>query len=376
MAAKGEIIGSNFTENSAEYGGGVYFGLKSKNSQIKNVIFTGNSATKNGGAIDWNSTDGELYNTQFISNYAGEYGAALCREANATGGHGNNNSFTSNHAGIAGAALAWMDSVGISITNYTFISNIADEKGGAIFINQNSHNCSIIECKFDSNEVNNTNRGHGGAIDCEAANATITNSSFNKNFAFEGGAIHVDSNSGHTNITNSTFTGNWAIAEGGAINLEASSVTVNGSNFIRNIASDGGALYVGGKGLTNYVYNSNFEFNDAGSGHGGAIGWLSSTGHIINSNFTSNSAEYGGGVYLNGNSTESQIIGSRFIGNSANTNGGAIDWNATSGDLVNNYFSNNYAGEYGAALCREANATGGHGYNNTFENNYAERLWQ
>ena len=372
VAAKGEIIGSNFTENSAEYGGGVYFGLKSKNSQIKNVIFTGNSATKNGGAIDWNSTDGELYNTQFISNYAGEYGAALCREANATGGHGNNNSFTSNHAGIAGAALAWMDSVGISITNYTFISNIADEKGGAIYINQNSHNCSIIECKFDSNEVNNTNRGHGGAIDCEAANATITNSSFTRNFAFEGGAIHVDSNSGHTNITNSNFTGNWAIAEGGAINLEASSVTVNGSNFIRNIASDGGALYVGGKGLTNYVYNSNFEFNDAGSGHGGAIGWLSSTGHIINSNFTSNSAEYGGGVYLNGNSTESQIIGSRFIGNSANTNGGAIDWNATSGDLVNNYFSNNYAGEYGAALCREANATGGHGYNNTFENNYAE----
>ncbi|WP_296894419.1 Ig-like domain repeat protein [uncultured Methanobrevibacter sp.] len=372
VAAKGEIIGSNFTENSAEYGGGVYFGLKSKNSQIKNVIFTGNSATKNGGAIDWNSTDGELYNTQFISNYAGEYGAALCREANATGGHGNNNSFTSNHAGIAGAALAWMDSVGISITNYTFISNIADEKGGAIYINQNSHNCSIIECKFDSNEVNNTNRGHGGAIDCEAANATITNSSFTRNFAFEGGAIHVDSNSGHTNITNSNFTGNWAIAEGGAINLEASSVTVNGSNFIRNIASDGGALYVGGKGLTNYVYNSNFEFNDAGSGHGGAIGWLSSTGHIINSNFTSNSAEYGGGVYLNGNSTESQIIGSRFIGNSANTNGGAIDWNATSGILENNYFSNNYAGEYGAALCREANATGGHGYNNTFENNYAE----
>ena len=44
----------------------------------------------------------EDYNTVFISNYAGEYGAALCREANATGGFGGNNSFIKNHAEIAG----------------------------------------------------------------------------------------------------------------------------------------------------------------------------------------------------------------------------------------------------------------------------------
>ena len=372
VAATGEITDSEFRDNSAVYGGGVYFGLKSRDSKIENVIFTNNSAVKNGGAIDWNSTGGQLYNTQFISNYAGEYGAALCREANATQGHGNNNTFTSNHAGIAGAALAWMDSVGISITNYNFTSNTADVKGGAIYINPNSHNCSIIDCKFDYNEVNDIDHGYGGAIHCEASNATIKGSSFSNNFAFEGGAIYVDSYSGSTNISDSKFTMNRAIGAGGAINLEASSVNVTNSEFTYNIATDGGALYVGGEGVTNYVYNSYFGFNDASSGHGGAIGWLSSTGHIINSNFTSNSAEYGGGVYLNGNSSESQISGSRFIGNIANSNGGAIDWNATSGDLLNNYFYSNYAGEYGAALCREANATGGHGYNNTFEYNYAE----
>ena len=49
-----------------------------------------------------------LSNTKFISNYAGEYGAALCRESGATGGSGRNNTFRLNHADIAGAALAWI----------------------------------------------------------------------------------------------------------------------------------------------------------------------------------------------------------------------------------------------------------------------------
>ena len=104
----------------AVYGGGIYLNHISSSSKIVNVIFRENKATKNGGAIDCNASYMGLNNTQFISNYAGEYGAALCRETGATNGHGYNNTFISNHAEISGAALAWMGVSGINITYYHY----------------------------------------------------------------------------------------------------------------------------------------------------------------------------------------------------------------------------------------------------------------
>ena len=371
VASSGRIFDSNFTSNIADHGGAVYMGGNSSNSSISHVIFENNTALHNGGAISWNSTGGNLTHTQFISNYAGEFGAALCRETNSKGGFGYNNTFIANNAGISGAALAWLGSEHIEIINYTFINNTAGVSGGAIFVGMHSPNCLVINSTFIGNNVTSQTSGHGGAIDWEGENATIINSTFNNNKAFDGGAIFVGSISGKTDIFNSFFEFNEAFNDGGAINLETSSVSINKSSFYNNEALDGGAVYVSGKGITNHVYNSIFEGNMAHGGYGGAIDWLSSTGHIINSNFTSNFALNGGAIYLNGNSSNSVISGSFFLYNAADYDGGAIAWNASAGNLTNNYFLSNYAGQYGGALCRESNATGGFGFNNTFEDNYA-----
>ena len=371
VAYEGEIRGSEFISNSAEYGGGIYLNGKSANTNISNTKFKFNNAVKNGGAIDCNATQMNLTNTFFESNYAGEYGAALCREANATGGHGKNNTFISNHAGISGAALAWLNVENIHINNYTFIDNTAERSGGAIYISKGSDNCVIFNSTFKGNHLTNMTEYHyGGAIDCVGDNLTVNMSSFENNGANTGGAIYVGTGSSQAHILASNFTSNYAYADGGAIGLKADTLIINESIFKSNTAiGSGGAVYVGGIGENNTVHYSVFEDNQAGN-HGGAIDWLAKAGEIIHSNFTKNSAEYGGAVYLNGVSSKSRISDVIFKENTATENGGAIDCNATEMNLTHTKFISNTA-KYGAGLCRESGATGGFGGNNTFDKNHA-----
>ena len=361
-----------FYDNDAEYGAGLYINSTASNTQISNSIFNNNNATHNGGAIDCNAPEMNLTNTLFTSNYAGEYGAALCREAGATNGFGYYNTFRQNHAGIAGAALGWIGSQGISIDTYFFYDNTANEKGGAIYVGEGSQNCTIYNSIFEGNRVLNTG-GTGGAIDSVAVNLVVNKSSFTSNSATDGGAIHASSTSGNAKIIDTTFTDNRAYNNGGAINIQASSTTLNRTTFTDNRATnDGGALYVGGTGQMNYIYSSNFNNNVAEYGDGGAINWIASAGHILDSNFTFNSAIYGGAVYMGGNSSNSSITRVMFLNNTAVKNGGAIDWNSTGGNLSYTTFKGN-VGEYGAALCRESNATSGFGVNNTFIANHATK---
>ncbi|MBR6023704.1 MAG: Ig-like domain repeat protein, partial [Methanobrevibacter sp.] len=372
VAHEGEIFNSQFTNNWAEYGGGIYLNGRSANTNITNTTFKSNTALKNGGAIDCNASNIGIYNLTFDSNIAGEYGAALCREVGATSGHGTNNTFKSNYAGISGAALAWLNVKNIHIIDYTFIDNSAGTSGGAIYASQGSDNCIIENCAFDGNYLTNLTDYHfGGAIDCVADNMTINMSKFNNNRAYNGGAVYVGSGSKFVRVLNSNFTENRATGSGGALGLKANDLTINNVTFKSNKAEiHGGALYAGGTGKNNTITYAVFEDNTAGD-HGGAIVWLASAGEITYSNFTGNKAVYGGGIYLNGVSSNSKIANVIFDSNEATKNGGAIDCNATMMGLNNTIFKYNVAKEYGAALCREANATGGYGGNNTFIGNSA-----
>ncbi|WP_458405217.1 Ig-like domain repeat protein, partial [Methanobrevibacter sp.] len=370
IAQAGVIADSSFTNNAAEYGGGIYFNGRSANTNVTNVVFKSNNATKNGGAIECNAANIGIYNLTFDSNYAGEYGAALCREVGATNGHGTNNTFISNHAGIAGAALAWMNVKGININDYHFIDNTAGSSGGAIYIAQGSDNCIINNSYFTGNHIINETGGHGGAIDVVADYATIINSNFTQNSAFYGGAIWVGSQSGTTNITNDIFTSNEANLDGGAINIRASDVNIVDGQFFKNIAGrSGGAIYVGGNGTTNTIYNSVFEKNTAES-YGGAIDWFGSQGIITYTNFTDNTANYGGAIYMGGTASESILSHDRFTHNIASANGGAIDCNASKMNLTYTLFEFNEA-QYGAALCREGASAGGFGEYVNFTGNHA-----
>ena len=373
VAYVGEIYNSEFTQNNARWGGGIYFNGNSANTNVVNSTFKSNSAVKNGGAIECNASNIGIDNLTFEENIAGEYGAALCRESGATYGHGTNNTFIRNHAGISGAALAWMGVTDIHIVDYKFIDNTAETSGGAIFINKGSNNDIIENCTFEGNHLTNLTEGHnGGAIDCRGENLTIDYVDFTNNGAYTGGAVYMASDSKNIRIFDSNFTSNYAMGDGGALGLKAESLVINNTIFKSNTAvRHGGALYAGGNGTNNTIRYTTFEDNRAGD-HGGAIDWLASAAVFEYINFIKNTAEYGGGIYLNGVSSNSRLNSVYFRENSATKNGGAIDCNASMMGLNNTIFESNHAGEYGAALCREANATGGFGGNNSFIKNHAE----
>ncbi|MBR1611664.1 MAG: hypothetical protein IJ672_09345, partial [Methanobrevibacter sp.] len=284
IAQAGEIRGSNFTNNSANYGGAIFFNGRSANTHVTDSIFKLNNATKNGGAIECNASNIGLYNITFTSNYAGEFGGALCREAGATSGHGRNNSFIENHADISGAGIAWMNVKNINIYDYKFINNTAYHSGAAIYLSYGSDNATINYSSFTGNRVLNETGGPGGAIYVAGNNATIINSNFTDNSAYYGGAIWFNDTSGFANVSNSIFTRNTATLDGGAINLRGSGITLTDDKFYENEAGvNGGALYAGLSGKSSVIHDSVFENNKAGH-YGGAIDWRASAGEVVNSN--------------------------------------------------------------------------------------------
>ena len=370
-ASAGEIKDSQFDSNNAYIGGAMYLNGVSANTNITNSTFRFNTAIKNGGAIDSNAANIGIYNITFEANYAGEYGAALCRESGSTRGHGQNNTFLYNHAGIAGAAIAWLNVKNMAIDHYYFINNTAGYSGGAIYVSRNSDNSTIDFSYFEGNEIANNLEGYGGAMAILGNGSNIKNSEFVNNYAFEGGAIYTGVTSGNIHILNVTFKENEATANGGAVEILGLAVSLNHTNFTSNTAGkSGGAIFVNSTENSNVIDRSVFNNNKA-TEDGGAINWFSYPGDVLFSNFTNNQAEYGGAIHLSGISNNDKIANVIFINNTATKNGGAIDCNASYICLNNTLFINNYAGEFGAGLCREAGAANGFGENNTFIDNKA-----
>ena len=368
--SNGTVDNVYFLNNTAKSdGGAIYFDSLAVGCKVINSTFENNTAGDDGGAIDWNATTGVLNGTTFINNKAGDNGGALCREENAAGGYGYNNIFYNNTA-YQGGAIAWMKSENININHYTFVDNAAEVSGGAIYVGEGSGNCIVSNSYFEGNNVTSTDDGHGGAIEWYAQSGAVFTSTFNDNHAYKGGAIFVGRTSGDINITDSIFENNTAVSNGGAIDVNASSVIITGSTLTGNTAQNGGAIYVGGSGEHNSVTSCTFTNNNA-TGNGGAIDWAASNGNILNSKFEYNNAENGGAVYIGGSAEAGSIIGSVFNFNHASENGGAVDWNSTIGRLINSTFYNNTA-KFGGAAYRGANSTGGFGYNNTFILNHAE----
>jgi predicted outer membrane repeat protein len=211
-------------------------------------------------------------------------------------------------------AAAWDDRVFHVVTGITFSISGATisggntpggEVGGGIF---NEGTLTVANCTFQNNQAN-----LGGAIYNNGTQMTVTGSTFNSlNTAVGGGAIFnygsgtidssiIDNNkatafggagirneSGPLSITNSSITNNEVtnLAGGGIYNV--GTLTIAGTTFSGNKASDatgsfsgGGAIYSNG---TLNITNSTLSGNTAVQ-KGGAIWWIG-TGSITNSTIT------------------------------------------------------------------------------------------
>ncbi len=128
------------------------------------------------------------------------------------------------------------------INNLTMTEGRASEDGGAIKV-QNGGAAIISDSRFLKNWAE-----HGGAIATKypSIGATISNSSFIGNIAsWEGGAIVK--RGGKLNVSNSSFVNNGAGISGGAIETSsAGTVDVSNSAFISNRAPRGGGIQASG----------------------------------------------------------------------------------------------------------------------------------
>ena len=223
-----------------------------------------------------------LTNSQFISNRAGEYGAALAREENATGGYGRNNTFILNHADISGAALAWLGVDGVTINNYTFLNNTAFSWGGAIYVRADSTNCTVYNSHFEDNYVIDVKNGQGGAIDWGGPNGLIENVTFIDSFAVNGGTIYAGQNSTNLTIFNTSFIGSRALGDGGAIALYGDNAKITYSNFTYALALTSGGGISGHNANNATIDHCLFDYGIGAGyvdstlkayGEGGAIRW-------------------------------------------------------------------------------------------------------
>lgn len=254
------VVDSNFTANSVfnyddtqGMGGAIYI-ENAQNTDISGYAFENNTASINGGAVNWHEscTDGKIIDSTFNNNSAEVNGGAVFWDGKE--GTIENSNFTDNTA-VLGGALYW-SAIGGEISGSRFISNDADY-GGAIYL-ENTNNQIKLSIK-DSHFENNTAVYDGGAINWNNGyRVDMNKDTFVNNTAVRGGAVFIEGMDG--TIANSDFTLNEAIL-GGAAYLNNDALTVSGSNFDYNNAVQGGAVYIGGS--NDKISNSNFNYNNA-----------------------------------------------------------------------------------------------------------------
>jgi hypothetical protein len=291
------IKSGNANEGSDGRGGGMFNGRGDPN--VRNVIFTRNSALLGGGMNNHDSVGGYpnigsnpiLNNVTFIDNSAVE------------GGGMENSEFSSP-----------------SLANVTFINNTAERSGGGL-LNLNYCSPSLINVIFDGNTAD----VGGGMMNWNNSHPSLTKVVFNNNSAEWGGGM-ANSTSSPT-LTDVVFSGNAAISHGfyppsggGMFNDDSSSPNLVNVTFNNNSAKFGGGMFIQSSSSP-ILENVTFAGNVAEEAGGGMIIRDNLSNPVLtNVTFNNNSASIGGGIDNGG----SPVIRNTII------------WGNTGGEIVNN----------------------------------------
>ena len=239
----------------------------------------------------------------------------------------------------------------VYITDTKFLGN-----GNSSALSIDFVNLTLRRCHF----INNTARS-GGAIFYNRSKLQIIDTVFECNRAIvgRGGAINSPDKSGSIlTLNNSTFLGNTANESGGATSSNHNGVYIYNSQFHRNTATEGGAIFsYSFQPFSKFfrVRNSNFSDNYA-SKSGGAIACVTSV-NIAHSHFSKNVAKYNGGaISCRKWFVAVEVINTTFKENVAMKSGGAI-WSYSIPSARSHgftlafcHFENNYGQLSGGAI--------------------------
>ncbi len=223
--------------------------------------------------------------------------------------------------------------------------------GGAIsnFVSEDYHSYAATpELYIDNCTFINNNAVYGGAIYLEYGSVQINNSVFKNNYAQNfGGALCLDVGSTAT-VENSIFDGDISkTGEAGGIYVTKSKLTMDNCTFNNCL----GTLGAGICDLNSTLILSAIKaYNNVAAYDGGVIYKMYGSISISDSEFNKNGAKNGGAVYVD-NASKFILKDSKFNDNYVSLNGGAIYSLSNSGrEFSNNTYSNNTAALYNDEL--------------------------
>ena len=190
----------------------------------------------------------------------------------------------------------------------------------------------------------------GGTLISIRSNISISHSRFENNTAEIGGDIYAEEDS-NISIFNSTFTGNGpqpASKEspfGGAIYSHQSSFSILDCHFHKKHATEGASMMSSSSNVT--INGSRFDSNSASDHAGGLFAYRSST-FIHGSSFHNNTAVGGAGVTTHSGSIV--VAGSIFTSNTAHQHGAALDLFRDTSVVRGCYFEGNVAHSFAGAV--------------------------
>jgi predicted outer membrane repeat protein len=331
-----DATGTSFTSNTALLGGAI---INYGTLDATGTSFTSNTAISGGAIINYGTvttSGGSFSNNQATNGYGGAIYNAGTLSASGT-------SFTSNTALDGGAIINHFDA---TVSGCTFTTNRSTgvgydyDGGGAIWSNWS------LTVQDNCNFFTNTAAADGGAIFDfaflgDAATVTVSQSAFEGNSAYRGGAIENWTGTTLTVNAGTIFTGNHATFVGGAIENRGT-LSATGANFAGNHV-DGAGGGAGGGAIENFFGSATLTscgFSDNKSAlYGGAIDNEAGGMTLSGCQLTSNSAIYGGAI-SNLSGVLNVVSGCDIYGNNA-TSGGGIFTPSGVATVSNSIFSSN-----------------------------------
>jgi parallel beta-helix repeat protein/predicted outer membrane repeat protein len=230
------------------------------------------------------------------------------------------------------------------IYDCTFHNNVAEEYGGAIYINNASQNSNI---QLNTIENNTAEQGGGMYFTSCDYEIVVDQNDLNYNEAEYGAGAYFNEIdiSGESPFADNTVYDNTASVDGGGLYFNSCIIQKIEDNTLElNEADDGGGIYVNESKINIMILN------------------------LLENNSADND---GGGIFLNESYIRFRL--SKLIGNSASNNGGAIciSGEYISGDpnfIVNSLLADNDAGSNGGGIYTDEQFIS---YSNTIADNSA-----
>lgn len=272
----------------------------------------------------------ELYQLRVTDGHA-DYGGALRSRSCDLGL--DNVTFDQNVADQAGGAI-WMNGGGLTAVDSLFVGNRAIVDGGGGAVLSVDRTSSLDGVRFEGNEAGYMAGGvHiwplGGAT------AALSSCELVANRAPRGGGALIAYG---VEVSHSTFEDNAASLRGGGVYLEGDAV-VRQSTFRANEAREGGGVFGGG-----VVRASTFVINEAA--RGGAIAHGEQDMEVSNSTFYRNSARAGGAISHTADGGTLRGAHNTFASNGASVTGRAVY--SPQAELYSSIFSSTQSG---VSLC-------------------------